>query len=286
MRMVIGVDWSDEAFAALQLATTLYRPQAVSLVHGVDLGWFQYPIVAEAGNVQGYDEFRQAMEESGRQLLARTAAILPQDISSVTQVCEIAKPETLVLDTAAKLSADLIAVGARGRGRMAEVFLGSVSHRIAMHAPCATLVVKRDSKTVSNVLLAVEEQEDAGRMTAWLRRYPFRRHAAVTVLRVIQPIPDAETFSMVPTGAWEEIAEQHANELVNQTALSLSDSCASITTKVVIGNPVEELAKIAKAYDVLVIGSHVRRGIDRFLLGSVSHTLLHKAPCSVLMVRG
>ena len=183
MRMVIGVDWSDEAFAALQLATTLYRPQAVSLVHGVDLGWFQYPIVAEAGNVQGYDEFRQAMEESGRQLMARTAAILPQDISSVTQVCEIAKPETLVLDTAAKLSADLIAVGARGRGRMAEMFLGSVSHRIAMHAPCATLVVKRDSKTVSNVLLAVEEQEDAGRMTAWLRRYPFRRDGVVLVGR-------------------------------------------------------------------------------------------------------
>jgi nucleotide-binding universal stress UspA family protein len=155
-----------------------------------------------------------------------------------------------------------------------------------MHAPCATLVVKRACETVSNILVAVEEQEDAGRMTAWLRRYPFRRQPTVTVLRVIQPIPDAESFSMAPTGAWEEIAEQHAKELVNQAALSLSDSCASITTKVVTGNPVEELAKTAKAYDVLVIGSHVRRGIDRFLLGSVSHALLHKAPCSVLVVRG
>jgi len=283
--MVIGVDWSNEAFAALQVATTLYRPQEVSLVHGVDLGWFQYPIVAEAGNVQGYDEFRQAMEDSGRQLMARTAAILPQDISSIAQVCEIAKPETLVLDTAARISADLIAVGARGRGKMAELLLGSVSHRIAMHAPCATLVVKHDSKTVSNVLVAVEEHEDAGRVTAWLRRYPFRRPAAVTVLRVIQPIPDSETFSMVPTGTWEALAEQHAKELVKQAAISLSDSFASVTTKVAVGNPVEELAKAAEAYDVLVVGSHARRGIDRFLLGSVSHTLLHKAPCSVLMVR-
>lgn len=286
MRMVIGVDWSDEAFAALQFATILYRPQEVSLVHAVDLGWFQYPIVAEAGNVQGYDEFRQAMEESGHQLMARTAANLPQDIPSVTQISEIAKPATLVLDTAAKISADLIAVGAGGRGRMAELLLGSVSHRIAMHAPCATLVVKRDSKTVSDVLVATEGQEDAGRVTAWLRRYPFRRQAAVTVLSVVQPLPDVETFGMVPTGAWQETAEQQAEELVNQAAVSLSGSCASITTKVAIGNPVEEVARTAEAYDVLVVGSHVRRGIDRFLLGSVSHALLHKAPCSVLMVRG
>lgn len=286
MRMVIGVDWSDEAFAALQLATGLYRPQEVALVHGVDLGWFQYPIVAEAGNVQGYDEFRQAMEESGRQLMARTAANLPQDIPAVTQVCEIAKPATLILDTAVKISADLIAVGARGRGRMAELLLGSVSHRIAAHAPCATLVAKRESKAVSNVLLAVEEQEDAGRMTAWLRRHPFRHKTAVTVLRVIQPLPEVETFGMVPTGQLDEFAQGHAKELVNGTALSLSDSCVSIATKVITGNPVEEVAKTAETYDLLVVGSHVRRGIDRFLLGSVSHALLHKAQCSVLVIRG
>ena len=57
MRMVIGVEWSEEAFAAVQQATTLYLPQEVTFAHGVDLGIFQHPIVAEVANLQGYDEF-------------------------------------------------------------------------------------------------------------------------------------------------------------------------------------------------------------------------------------
>jgi hypothetical protein len=57
MRMVIGVDWSEEAFAAVQQAATLYLPQEVTFAHGVDLGIFQHPIVAEVANLQGYDEF-------------------------------------------------------------------------------------------------------------------------------------------------------------------------------------------------------------------------------------
>jgi nucleotide-binding universal stress UspA family protein len=225
------------------------------------------------------------MEDSGRQLMARTAANLPKDIEIVTHVCEIAKPATLVLDTAIRTSADLIVVGARGRGRVAEFFLGSVSHRIVLHAPCATLVVKGDPKTVSNVLVAVEEQEDAGRVIAWLRQHPVRRQDHVTVLRVVQPLPEMDTLGAVPIEALDHVAQQHAKELANATARSLSDVSASITTEVITGNPVEEVARIAQAYDSLVVGSHVRRGIDRFLLGSMSHALLHKARCSVLVVR-
>ena len=285
MRLVIGVDWSEHAFDAVQVATALFRPDDIALVHAVDLGWFRNPVVAEAGNVQGYDDYKLAMMEWGRQLMARTAAILPNDISSVTQVCEFAKPAALVLDTAAKLSADVIAIGAHGHGRVAEWLLGSVSHRIVLHAPCATLIVKRPSKSLSKILVAVEEEEDAGRMTGWLSRFPFREQPAVTVIHVIQPIPNADDFGIPSIGAWQEKAAQHAEELVNHAALSLSGSCASITTKVLTGNPAEEIARSAEAFDLLVAGSHARSGLDRFLLGSVSQALLHKARCSVLVVR-
>ena len=61
MRLVIGVDWSEHAFDAVQVATALFRPDDVALVHAVDLGWFRNPVVAEAGNVQGYDDYKLAM---------------------------------------------------------------------------------------------------------------------------------------------------------------------------------------------------------------------------------
>ncbi len=106
------------------------------------------------------------------------------------------------------------------------------------------------------------------------------------MLNVIQPIPVVDTLSMLPASAWQETAEQRAKELVSQTAMSLTGSCASITTKVLTGNPGEQVAKCAEGFDLLVIGSHARSGLDRFLLGSVSQALLHKARCSVLVVRG
>jgi nucleotide-binding universal stress UspA family protein len=36
---------------------------------------------------------------------------------------------------------------------------------------------------------------------------------------------------------------------------------------------------------LIVVGSHGRKGVDRFLLGSVSHGIVHRAGCSVLVVR-
>ena len=77
MRIVAGVDWSDDAFAAVEQIGLLYRPDDVVLVHGVDLGMFQSPLVAGATNLQGYDEFRQALIDAGRQAVERCRALLP-----------------------------------------------------------------------------------------------------------------------------------------------------------------------------------------------------------------
>ena len=53
MRIVAGVDWSDEAFAAVEQIRVLYRPDEVVFVHGVDLGMFQSPIVAGGSTCKG-----------------------------------------------------------------------------------------------------------------------------------------------------------------------------------------------------------------------------------------
>jgi nucleotide-binding universal stress UspA family protein len=38
--------------------------------------------------------------------------------------------------------------------------------------------------------------------------------------------------------------------------------------------------------DLIIVGSHGRRGFKRFLLGSVSEAVAMKAHCSVVVVRG
>ena len=133
MRVVIGVDWSDQAFAAVTQTFQLYDPTDVTLVHAVDLGILQHPIVAQAGNVQGYEDFRRAMVDAGHKVLDHAATMVPPAIQSIRKVNEVGSPAQLILDSADHLSANLVVVGARGQSRLSEVVLGSVSHRLLLH---------------------------------------------------------------------------------------------------------------------------------------------------------
>lgn len=55
------------------------------------------------------------------------------------------KPSAAILDTAEAVGADLIVVGSRGLGRATRFVRGSVSSRIAAHAPRSFLVVHEDA---------------------------------------------------------------------------------------------------------------------------------------------
>ncbi len=285
MRVVVAVDWSDQAFNAVQEVCKLYTPKELTLVHAVDLGFLENPVAAQALNLQGYDEFRKAMADSGRQLLTQTAALVPPSVSSVKRLCETGKPARIILDAAASAT-DLLVLGTRNRNRMAELTLGSVSHRVLLHATCPVLIAKRAVPAFRTVLVAVENADDAAWLQLWLQTHPFATPTDVTVMTVV-PTPQAMDPRVFPiVEAWNETLLKTARELVETVATGLRGSrFGTVTARVAEGAPAEAIANEAAAHDLLVVGSHARKGLDRFLLGSVSHALSHRAPCPVLVVR-
>ena len=285
MRVVIGVDWSDQAFAAVTQTFHLYHPSDVTLVHGVDLGILQNPVVAQAGNVQGYEDFRHAMVDAGRKALDHAATMVPPEIKSIRKVNEVANPAQLILDSADNLSADLVVVGVRGRSRLSEMVLGSVSHRVLLHGSRPTLIVKGASRKVQRVLVAIEDRDDADRIAAWLTKHPFADPAELCVLHAVVPIGVDDPYDAMGTRTWWEGAERYAEELVKSTASKLMTPRYSVSTKVTTGHAASAIEEEAKAVDLVVITSHGRTGISRFLLGSVSHAVVHHVTCPVLVLR-
>ena len=285
MKIVAGVDWSDEAFAAVEQIGLLYRPDEVVLVHGVDLGMFHYPVVAEAANLQGYDEFRQALMEAGRQAVERCRTLLPAETPSIRTLCEVQHPASFILDSAATVQADLIAVGTHDRSRVTEVFAGSISHRILLHATLPTLIVKGKSRPVTRVLVAVESREDAIRLQTWLTSHPFKNPVAVTILSVVPSLHMVDPQLVVGLEGWSEQSKRHAEQVVNEMARALASPHFRVSTMVRTGDPVTTVCEVGTSHDLLVVGSHGRKGLGRFLLGSVSHGIVHRADRSVLVVR-
>lgn len=53
------------------------------------------------------------------------------------------------------------------------------------------------------------------------------------------------------------------------------------------GSPAEQISRAARAgrFDLVVTGTHGRRGVSRFLLGSVAERVVREAPCAVLVAR-
>lgn len=285
MKVVAGVDWSDAAFAAVEQLGLLYRPDDVTLVHGVDLGLFEYPIVAEAANLQGYDIFRKSMFEAGSESLERAATMLPEDVPKPRRLCEFGKPARFLLDTASSIGADLIVVGTHDHSRVAELVLTSVSHRVLLHATQPTLLVKGQAKPVRKVLIAIEGRTDGARICEWLLSHPFRTPMEVTVLTAVAIVPVLEEAPAAALAGWSDQVARQAEEGVQACARHLTPPQFTTSSRVMKGDPVSVISDASKAFDLVVVGSHGREGVDRFLLGSVSHAIVHHVSSPVLVIR-
>ena len=78
-------------------------------------------------------------------------------------------------------------------------------------------------------------------------------------------------------------------ESLHEQLLQLQPHDSSIVTehRLEEGEPVPTILMVAKEIvaDVIVLGTHGRTGLGRFLMGSVAEEVVRKAPCPVLTVK-
>lgn len=285
MRAVVAVDWSDQSFNAVKVVCRLFTHEELTLLHAVDLRQFENPLFAQPLGRRSTEELRQGMVEAGNRLLEQTGTLVPSTVPSIKQVCRIGNPAPVVLETTRSSRADLVAVGSRGRGRLAELVLGSVSHRVVLHAPCSALLVRDDPGSVRRVLLAVEGYEDSLRLRTWLSTHRFNQPVELSLLNVVPTVPIGDWATESRYDKWTAEMEQHARELVEETATALRTIHPTVTPQIQHGDPANCITQAARHADLVMVGSHGWKGLEHFLLGSVSHAVLHKVTCPVLVIR-
>jgi nucleotide-binding universal stress UspA family protein len=134
--VVVGVDASDEARRALRWAIEEAGLRGVPLdaVHVVpprDTPSYRRPLPMPS---------RDDVELAGLELLDEQLADLDLTGVSVSRTVRSGRTPAEVLCEIAR-DAELLVVGARGRGGFAGLLLGSVSHQVVAHAPCPVVVV-------------------------------------------------------------------------------------------------------------------------------------------------
>ena len=82
-------------------------------------------------------------------------------------------------------------------------------------------------------------------------------------------------------------AENHVSEAMTIIKNSMPDTKIDLTTKVELGIPEQVIIETAQEWqaDLIIVGSHGRGFWGRAMIGSTSDTIVHNAPCPVLVVR-
>lgn len=139
-----------------------------------------------------------------------------------------------------------------------------------------------------HVLVAYDESEQAERaLRHALDRYP---DATVTAAHVTDPrewiAESDEEGSQFVEGAYDRAADGAEKTLEAAEGIA-SEYDRPLRTESLVGGPARELVAFANEHDVdhIVLGSHGRRGVSRFLLGSVSEAVAKRSPVSVTMIR-
>jgi nucleotide-binding universal stress UspA family protein len=116
----------------------------------------------------------------------------------------------------------------------------------------------------------------------------------VEILSVVEPVERPTDPFGAPSEYIHDLnaaAVKKAKQVVDETAKDIRagfpDLGTQLTTKVVKGSPKQEIVQEAENWgaDLIIMGSHGRGFWRRSLLGSVSESVVHHAPCSVLVVR-
>ncbi len=95
--------------------------------------------------------------------------------------------------------------------------------------------------------------------------------------------------SMTPLSYVQEYEEKLLADVRVRMAQLLEDNkerCKGCTGKVIVGDPVDSIIEYATAQDadMIIMGTHGSKGLEKILLGSVAERVLKAAHCPVLIM--
>jgi nucleotide-binding universal stress UspA family protein len=285
MKTLLAVDGSDNSYEAVHALKYFARAEQLTLLHALDVQRPAYPMMVPEVAEELYKTLEQSMREDGERLLDRIQSLLPMHAGPSTKHLRIGSPAEVIVSTAEEQKADLIVIGARGLGPIKERLLGSVSHRILALAPCATLIVNGPVKAMKQILLPLQGLSDAEAAIRFLQLKPFHDAVEVTLLTVLPSTQPPWPGDAAAAEKLEEQAVQSARDYIDGVAERLRAIGYQACGIAVFGTPsamiLQEATKLRS--DLILMGTRGRHGITRFVLGSVSHAVLHKMPCPVLV---
>ena len=137
---------------------------------------------------------------------------------------------------------------------------------------------------IKKILVPVDFSENSKKILGSASDIAEKFGAALSVVFVVQSFDDYSGFFVphMPVAQFEEEMVQGAEK---KMASFLSDY-AGLESKVLVGDVGEEVIQHAEdaGIDMIIMGTHGYRGIEKVMFGSVAEKVVKSAPCPVLTI--
>ena len=220
-------------------------------------------------------------------------------------------PYRQIIEIAREVRADMILLSAWTR-KTHEILAGGTTERVVRLAPCPVLSVRTDddpeqreklgrmddlmdtdSAATRTILLPTDFSEHSTLAANYAISLAREYEADMIVLHVLERVAEFTPVMGGELSGYEAVSVYY-DELCKTAHRCVEDICkraeehgVKAHRRVIPGNPRYEISAVARSepIDLIVIGTHGRRGFSRFIHGSVAEAVVHHAPCSVLSVK-
>jgi nucleotide-binding universal stress UspA family protein len=212
--------------------------------------------------------------------------------SEVRVVVETGTVDEEIVRLGEEAHARLLVVGGSS-GEGADPFVGQVAEQVVRYAHTSVLVAREpgDGAREPRLLATTDFSENSVHALEVAAKLAKSMGASVTLLHVSTPPSSIASTAFMPFGdTWtppSAAAMAQLDALVLKTLEGLAKQFGFATFEQVAGEPEDVIAERADSLDasLVVVGSRGRKGLSRFVLGSVAESVIAKCTRSVFVVR-
>lgn len=281
--VVVGVDGSKDGLIALDWAAGHARLHGtgVRVVHVVDSS-------DPVANLVPRPPWMPTTPDDGSEVLADAADELRR-LDEVPAKFELLRGHPAQVLLAAGRESGLLVVGRRGLEGFGELVIGSTSQICVALAESPVVVVPDrwhpDAPTAGRVVVGVDGSADCRAALRFAFDEAARRDAGLVALHAVklpEAFPPADLWIEPEPPRWSDEVEQAVAESLAWCARHHPD--VPVERRLVVGHPVQALAKISASADLVVVGGRGRSAFTGLLLGSVARGLVHHSACPVAVI--
>ncbi len=235
-----------------------------------------------------------------REELKETGALAPEAVNTV-RIKEATRrdvsPGPAIMSYAAEADVDLIALGTHGRRGPSRILLGSVAEEVVRQADRPVLTVRgeaddgpvRTPDSIERILVPVDFSDFSREALRTAKEWAALYDATIDALHVV---PEALNPAFY-VGGVKSIYDMHPDieeKVQERLDAFLEDTegpVADVRAHVGVGNAVPDIIEFVDANetDLVVMSTHGRTGLDRFLLGSVAEKIIRHVHCPVVTMK-